>query len=380
MKKLMLWIAASAAFSGNALSAQSLTGTWQGAVQSDGKDLRIVVKISTTDQDALKAIVYRIDQGSRPWAASSVVQQGSTVRFVVPGIDGAYEGKLSANGNLIAGTWTVASAAMPLNLTRATVETAWPIPEPPTPLKRMSADADPVFEVASIKPSKPDERRSALVRGRQLAMTYCSLLDVVMFGFDLHPSQVVGGPSWLDTEKYDIVAEPEGEGAPSLQQWRAMLQKLLADRFRFTFHRDRKDLSAYAIVIAKNGPKLAKSGGDPNGLPGFSGPRGKWVARNTTMAELAAFFGILFLDRPMVDHTGLSGRYDLTLEWTPDQPQLAGAGATAGVTVPPAPADDLSAPPDLFTAFQQQLGLKLEAVKAPVSVIVIDRVEKPSAN
>jgi uncharacterized protein (TIGR03435 family) len=132
----------------------------------------------------------------------------------------------------------------------------------------------------------------------------------------------------------------------------------------------------YAIVVGKNGPKLTKSEGDPNGLPGlFFRGLGVLPARNATMADFAGVMQGAVLDRPVVDQTGLSGRFDFTLTWTPDEFQFGGLG----IRVPP-PADNAAAPPDLFTAMQEQLGLKLEATKAPAEVFVVDRVEKPSAN
>ena len=151
MNRSILVVAALVALSAADLTAQSLVGTWQGTVQSDGKDHRIVVKVTAKEHDALEAVLYRIDQGARPWPASSITLQGFTVRFAVPGISGTYEGKLNANGNSIAGIWTIAPAAMPLNLIRATSETAWEIPAQPAPLKPMSPDANAVFEVATIQ-------------------------------------------------------------------------------------------------------------------------------------------------------------------------------------------------------------------------------------
>src|ERR1700676_2948657 len=153
MKQFMPWMAAFATLASSALLAQTLTGTWQGTLQA-GRELRTVIKISTTDKDTLKAILYSIDQGAQGIPVNPVTLQGSTVRMSVPGIGGAYEGKLSADGNSIAGTWTQGPNPLPLNLTRATPATAWAIPEPPAPPKPMAADASPVFEVATIKPSK----------------------------------------------------------------------------------------------------------------------------------------------------------------------------------------------------------------------------------
>jgi uncharacterized protein (TIGR03435 family) len=155
-----------------------------------------------------------------------------------------------------------------------------------------------------------------------------------------------------------------------------MFQKLLADRFQFTFHRDQKELSVYAIVAAKTGSKLVKSA-DPNGPPSllFGRPLGTLSVKNATMADFAGVMQITVLDRPVVDQTGLAGKFDFHLKWTPDETQFGGMG----IKEPPS-ADDATAPPDLFTTLQKELGLKLQATKAPVDVIVIDHVSKPSEN
>jgi uncharacterized protein (TIGR03435 family) len=377
MKKLMLSIFALAAMAGGALLAQSITGTWQGTLQA-GRELRTVIKISTTDQDALKAVLYSIDQGGQGIPVNPVTLQGSTVKMSVPGIGGTYEGKLSADGNSIAGTWTQGPKPLPLNLTRATSETAWTIPEPPARPKPMAPDSNPVFEVATIKPSKPEAQgRGFQVRGRQFTTFNTSVSSLITFAYGIHARQIAGGPAWLETEKYDLSAKPDGDGQPNDKQWKIMVQKLLADRFKLTFHRDKRELSVYALVVSKTGQaKLTKSEGDPNGLPAlFFRGLGNLPARNATMADFAGTMQAAVLDRPVVDQTGLPGRYDFTLTWTPDEFQFG----ALGVRVPP-PTDNADAPPNLFTAIQQQLGLRLESTKALAEVFVIDSVEKPSEN
>jgi len=376
MKRLLPWMIALTAWQGATLYAQNVIGDWQGTLQA-GKELRIVVKISTTDNDALKAVMYSIDQGGQPIPAT-VTRQGSGVKMTVPAINGAYEGKVSADGNSIAGTWTQGPAPLPLNLKRATPETAWAIPEPPPPPKRMPADAKPVFEVSTIKPSNPSTPGKAFTfRGRSFVTINTTLGDMIDFAYGVHPRQVVGGPAWLETDKYDLTAQPDIDGQPNTTQLKTMLQQLLADRFKLTLHHDKKELSAYAIVVAKTGPKLTKSEGDPNGLPGlFFQGLGVLPARNATMSDFAGVMQGAVLDRPVVDQTGIAGRWDFTLKWTPDQTQFLALG---GVHTPP-PADNADAPPDLFTAIQQQLGLRLESTKAPIDVLVIDHVDKPSEN
>jgi uncharacterized protein (TIGR03435 family) len=357
-------------------AAQGIAGIWQGTLQA-GKDLRTVLKIEKASDGGWKATMYSIDQGPGGMPVSSITLQGSTVKFSIMMIDGTYEGKLSADGSSINGSWTQGPKPLPLNLKRVSPEEAWTIPEPPAKLAPMAADANPVFEVATIKLTKPDvQGKGFRVQGRRLSTMNTSLNDLLTFAYGLHVRQIVGGPAWLQSDKYDVAAQPDGEGQPNDKQWKVMLQKLLADRFKLTFHRDQKELSVYALVVGKNGPKITQTERDPNGLPGlFFRGLGVLPASNATMADLAGVMQGAVLDRPVVDQTGLKGRYDFVLKWTPDETQFGGLG----VKVPP-PTDKADAPPDLFTAMQEQLGLKLQATKAPVEVLVIDHVEKPSEN
>jgi uncharacterized protein (TIGR03435 family) len=154
-----------------------------------------------------------------------------------------------------------------------------------------------------------------------------------------------------------------------------MLQKLLAERFKLTFHHDKRELSVYALTLGKTGSKLTKNeGGGP--LPAlFFGPAQGGIslpARNATMAEFAGVMQQAVLDRPVVDQTGIEGRYDCVLKWAPDDSQFGGH--------PPGATQADSPLPNLSNAMQEQLGLRLDATKAPVDVLVIDRAEKPSEN
>ena len=378
MKKLLLSLIALIMLSTTALFAQDVTGTWQGTLDiGSGKSLRIVLKVSKGDDGALKAVNYSIDQGGQPIPVSSISVQGIIFNFAVSMIGGKYEGKLSPDGNSIAGTWSQGPNPLPLNFAKATPATLWAIPEPPPEIPPMAADASPEFEVATIKPSNPDTQgRGFRVRGREFSTINTTLSSLLTFAYGLHPKQIVGAPAWVDTDKFDITAQPDQPGRPNDKQWKAMLQKLLTERFQLTFHHDKKELSVYALEVAKSGSKLVKSQGDPNGLPSmFFRGLGNLPAANATMQDFAGLLQSAVLDRPVADQTGLTGRFDFTLNWTPDESQFVGMG----IKVPP-PSDKPDAPPGLFTAVQEQLGLKLEATKAPVDVIVIDKVEKPSAN
>jgi uncharacterized protein (TIGR03435 family) len=337
-----------------------------------------VVKISKANGGGYKAVFYSIDQGGDGLPVTKITVDGSTVKMTLTMIGGTYEGKLSADGKTITGNWSQGPTPLPLNLTRATPETEWTIPPPRPKLPPMDANANPSFEVATIKPSKPDDQRKAfIVDGDRFQIINQPLVQILCFSYDVQAKQLIGLPPWAETDKYDIDAKPDGEGAPSSKQWKVMIQKMVADRYKLTYHRDKKELSVYVLSVAKGGPKLTKSEGDPNGLPGlfFRGRLGDLGVRNANMADFTGLMQSAVLDKPVIDQTGLSGRFDFTLSWTPDDSQFSGMGAR----IPP-PTDNANAPPNLYTAIQEQIGLKLEATKAPADVMVIDHVEKPSDN
>jgi uncharacterized protein (TIGR03435 family) len=259
-------------------------------------------------------------------------------------------------------------------LLRAQSQPPGNIPNP----RPMATDGAPVFEVATIKLSNFAEGvRLQLDSSSGLFRTRGTSLEaLIVFAYDLHRRQIVGGPAWLDRDRYDVTANPDKPGKPSLAQLRVMLRKLLADRFELSFHHDQKELSVYAITSAKSGPKLSKNNSDTTGLFGGMGiGLGRLGFTNITMAEFATMLqGSSIMDRPVVDQTGLGAvRYDFTLKWTPVGPQAQRSEPERG-------GDSGDAPPDLFTAFQEQLGLKLEPAKALVDVLVIDRVARPSEN
>jgi uncharacterized protein (TIGR03435 family) len=365
-----------------AKSDQSIVGDWQGTLHTPEKDLRIVAKITQANPGGLKVVMYSIDQGGQPIAASSASFEGGALKFAIEMIEGNYEGKMSADGKSIVGTWKQGPNPMPLVLERATPETAWAIPAPLPKIPPMAANANPSFEVATIKPSKPGQQGKGFgFRGRQFMTINTNLNDLIAIAYGLHAKQIVGAPSWSGTDLYDIAGVPDVPGRPNQKQMGILLQKLLADRFQLKFHHEKKVLSVYTITVAHGGPKMKKSTAGPNDPQGF-GFRGlgDLIVRNMTMAGFATWMQAAVMDRPVVDQTGLTDRYDFTLKWTPDQSQF-GQFRGANVKMPTANAtNDPNAPPGLYTAIQEQLGLKLEATKAPDDVIVLDHVEKPSAN
>jgi uncharacterized protein (TIGR03435 family) len=383
--KYLKMLAALAALQGSALLAQTLTGTWQGALkvpQAPNGELRIVVKISISEADKLKADLYSIDQQTPAIPATSVSLSGSTFKMAIAALNGNFEGNVSADAKTITGTWTQ-GAPLPLTLVKATPETAWTIPEPPPPPKMMDEKAKPQFEVATIKPSDPNRRGWGINidRSGQLHTTNTNLSDLIKFAYDMHPKQVVGAPAWVDSEKFDILAKPDVPGLPSVNQMKAMMQKLIEDRFSLKFHHEKKELSVYAITVAKGGEKIKKEENSTVPIPGFGGrPQSGFNVRNGTIAEFASVMQAQFMEQPVVDQTGLGDtRYTFILKWTPDPSQSTGFGGGPPPDAAP-PVPDADAPPDLFAAMQQQLGLKMGTTKAQVDVMVIDKIDKPSEN
>lgn len=356
-----------------------IVGTWQGTLHAPGgRDLRTVLKVAKNDKGALTATFYSIDQSGQGIPTSSVSFDNGTLKFGIEFAGLTYEGKMSADGNSIGGTSTQGDHALPLVFERATPATEWAMPAPPPHIPPMAADANPSFEVATIKPTKPDERGTYItVRGTDLVVVNFSLNDLIKFAYDVQEKQIVGGPDWMATDKWDIDAKPDTPGRPDQKQMQTMLRKMLADRFALKFHNDQREMGAYILTVGKDGPKMTKETSDPNGLPGlFFGPIGTLHVRNATMGDFTGLMQSAVLDRPVVDKTGLDGRWNFTLKWTPDESQFAGMG----IKVPPPPADATDVPPPLFTAIQEQLDLKLEAQKAQVPVLMIDHVDHPSPN
>ena len=375
MKKMMVWVAAVVAMASGVLRAQDIAGTWQGTLEA-GKSLRTVVKIEKADA-GWKGNLYSIDQGGPPLALSKVSALGGTVKFSIIAVGGDYTATLSSDGGTMNGTMSQGGNPMPLVLTKVKPETAWAIPEQPKRLPPMAADANPSFEVATIKPTKPDQPGKYFsVRGNRFSTYNTTLVDMLSFAYGIHAKQIVGAPAWVESDKFDIAAQPDTEGSPSDKQWKGMMIKLIADRFGLTFHHDKKELAVYAITVAKGGPKLTPSQNNDSGLPGnFFRNLGQMTNVNSTVEDFARTMQAAVLDRPVLDQTGIAGRFDFTLTWTPDESQFGGMG----VKVPP-PSEKADAPPGLFTAMPEQLGLKLDATKAAVDVFVIDHVQKPSEN
>jgi uncharacterized protein (TIGR03435 family) len=376
VKRLLVWVGVLATLLGVGAQAQDAVDTWQGTLHP-GQDIRLELQI-TKSAGALKGKIYAVDQqGPGGIGTTSMSLDGGVLKFAVTGMDVSYEGKVSPDGKSAVGTWKQGGRELPFTLEHVNADAAWPIPKPTPALSLMDPKLEPGYEVATIKPTDPAHPGGGFtLQGRHLVARNFTVEGLITLAYNLHTTQVTGGPDWLKTDHYDLDVLPDHEGLPSLEQARGIVRKLLAERFALKFHYDTKDLSVYVLTVAKTGPKFSKSTSDPSSPPGMGGPPGRMNMRNGSMEEFAQMMqGIL--DRPILDQTGLKDRYDLAVRWTPDESQYGGR-------IPPPNSGDNSAaadaPPPLFTAIQEQLGLKLDAMKAPTKVMVIESVQKPSEN
>jgi uncharacterized protein (TIGR03435 family) len=234
-----------------------------------------------------------------------------------------------------------------------------------------TAFAQPKFEVASIKPADPSTRgfRVQTAPGGRYIASGVTVTFLMEAAYGVRDFQISGGPGWIGNERFEINAKAESgtEGKPGEMAIR--LQALLADRFQLKLTHETRELPIYALMVAKSGSKLKESTAEG----GMSFGRGKVVATGMNLASLVNALSQQ-LGRPVVDKTGLTGNYDFKLEWTPELGQPLGPKET------PESVSVDSSGPTLFTALQEQLGLKLESTKGPVEILVIDRVEKPTEN
>jgi uncharacterized protein (TIGR03435 family) len=255
----------------------------------------------------------------------------------------------------------IATAALAISASSILAQTP---AAPPAPRPKFDA-----FEVATIKPVESDAKsgRYLIMQGvnRFIGKNYTVKL-LIAAAYNLSPKTISGGPPWVESDHYDIVAVTPGDLRPNHDEQMSMLRTLLADRFKLTFHREQKEFSIYELQVVKGGPKIKPSTAPPDDPPQLISTvypdHLHMPARNVNMGDLASLLQRAILDRPVVDKTGLSGRFDFDLEWAPDETQFGGEATT--------PADSQIAP--LFLAMPQQRG--------PVEALLVDTVERPSAN
>ena len=343
--------------------AQSIAGTWQGTLPV-GQSPRIALRIADAGNGALRGSVIFIDRSADAAPLLSTTYRAPNLTAAI--FDITFRGKLSADGKSIAGTWTQGNQSFPVSFALATPETLWRYSGPST-MPTMSATADPSFEVATIKPSAHDANWGYSRRTRLFQARGNTIADLIQFAYHVRRRQIDGGPSWMNELRFDVTGEPDAPGLPSVDQERLMLRKLLAERFGFRVHIVQKDFPVYALVVDKSPPKINVSAPSVNDI--LISPReledGTTAVQfsHTTMPEFTEFLMGFIQDRQIVDETRLNGRFDFTV--------MIPTSSQSGNDMDKATAFLLGVKP---------LGFKLVPKKEPLEVIVIDNIDKPTAN
>jgi uncharacterized protein (TIGR03435 family) len=225
------------------------------------------------------------------------------------------------------------------------------------------------FEAASIHPNNSGSRSSStsINRSGRFTATNITVKTLMIVAYKLQEYQIIGGPAWMDSDRFDITAKAEDKA--NAEQVAEMVKNLLSERFQLKLHHDNRELPVYALLVGKNGSKLKASiGGDNHNSNTL---RGKITGSNIPLETFAVLLSNQ-LDRLVVDTTELTGYFDLQLEWSPDASRPSADAGGGAATEPSGPS--------IFTAVQEQLGLRLEATKAPVDALIIDSLERPSEN
>ena len=236
-------------------------------------------------------------------------------------------------------------------------------------LAALAGAQSPAFEVAAIHPNKSDSHSSHWDDHRsRMTATNVSLQKLIAFAYQVHDFQI-SGPDWLRSQHFDIQAE--GAEWVNKTQRPLIIQNFLIERFKLALHREAKELPIFALVTAKDGPKLQSV--DPHGVSGISSGRGNMTLERASMKELVDSLSQR-VNRPIIDKTGLTGAFNGELHWTPDEQQSSSAMIAGDSAIE-------NVGPSLFTAIQDQLGLKLIPQRGQVELLVIDHVEKvPTEN
>src|ERR1700761_5503460 len=274
---------------------------------------------------------------------------GGSVRLVVSWV---------ATGVLLAGSCAAQTAAM-------------------NDKKDPAFETNPTFAVATVKLSPESEADDwgTQIRGHRFVATHVNMNDLIGYAYGMHVQQIDHAPAWFGSARFDVEGVPDTPILPTREEYRTMVQKTLTERFGLKFHPAQKMLTAYVLSVNSGGLKIQETVGQPYAAGGWGVSRGRLQVKNMSFAGVARVMQRTVFDRPVVDETGLKGRYTFDLRWHPDEPQF---GQMQGLNVP---ADEGSeARDDIYTAARKQLGLNIQAKKTMVGVMVIDAASQPVAN
>ncbi len=356
-----------------ALHAQSTTpsiaGVWQGALAlPNGNSVRVALTIAKNPDGSLHG-GFRFVDSNAGLVFSSIVFSAPDLAVTQSMASMAFQGKLSVDGQSIIGTWSQGKLSVPLTLTLATPGSLWK-PAGPGP---MAAGADPSYEVAVIKPALPEEQHPIWnMQSLEFHATGTNAAELIKMVYKIRGRQIINAPPWVEADKFDITAKPDTPGVPSEDQTRIMIRKLLTERFHLVCHTATQDYPVLVMTLDPKGPRPTPS--DPN----FNARGGMLLQRDgddmqlhlsgVTMQEFLKDLMDRYRDKQIVDETGLTGTYDITLHLPPAAFQSAGDGGAEDETGPD------------YIAAAEHAGFKFVSKKAPQPVVVIDRIDPPTPN
>jgi uncharacterized protein (TIGR03435 family) len=353
-------------FSTLGINAQSCAGSWQGKLQT-ASSFRIVFRIENANDGSLHGALYQPDQSADGVVLSAVTCANNELNLTQAVMNLTYRGKLSRDGQRIDGTLIREGKTYILQLAPATPESVWKH-ETSAAVTPMASSPDMAFEVATIKPSRPDTPRSIRTRTRILSTTGTTLENLIGFAWQLRAPCIDGEPGWVKTEKFDLNAEPNMEGQPTEEQDRVMLHKLLAERFGLKFHMTNKEFPVLALGLEQNHIHMGPSN------PEFW--RGSIYVKETdsgdsqvqfvgqTMFMFADTLMNFIRERQIVDETGLDGHFDFTLN----------------VNTADLKSNSEEIRGDAVRSAAKEAGFTFTSKRVSLPVLMIDAVEKPSEN
>jgi uncharacterized protein (TIGR03435 family) len=372
MKRAVLYVAGLflVVTSVRAQPVPSIVGTWQGTLSYGANNVRALFIIDKQPDGSLHGGLKWIDSDGVALPLSSIEFTSPDIIFAASPMNMTYHGTLSADGNSIAGTWTQGKQSRSLTLTLATPDTLWKHAGPGP----MAADADPAYEVASIKPALPEEQHPIWnLTAPEFHATGMSAAELIKIVYKVRGRQLINMAPWVADSKFDITAKPDTPGAPSEDQTRIMIRKLLTERFHLICHTGTQDYPALVMTLDPKGPRPTLS--DPalnarNGL--FGSQQGSDLVIQLSGADMPFILKTLmdrYRDKQIVDETGLTGRYDVTL-------RIPG-GAAKTETGNGGTEDEIGV---AYLTAAEKAGFKFTSKRVAQPVVIIDHIDPPTPN
>lgn len=349
--------------------AQSIAGTWQGALAlPNGNSVRVAFSVAKNPDGSLHGGIRYVDSNAG-LVFSSITFSAPDLAVTQSMTSMAYHGKLSADGQSIIGTWSQGDRTLPLTLTLATAASLWKPAGPPP----MASDADPSYEVAVIKPALPEEQHPIWnMRTPEFHATGTNAAELIKMVYKIRGRQILNAPPWVEDSKFDITAKPDTPGVPTDDQTRIMIRKLLTERFHLVCHTGTQDFPVLVMTLDPKGPRPVPSDPDFNVRGGMllrqDGGEMQLHLSGVNMQEFLKDLMDRYRDRQIVDETGLTGTYDITLSLPPAALQGTGDGGAE---------EEVGTD---YIAAAEHAGFKFVSKKAPLPVVIIDHIDPPTAN